>query len=125
VLATKDLRIDAVGVRHGPVPAVAYRVEASGRTLIFSGDQNGDNPGFVELARGADLLVMHHAVPERTDPVAAALHARPSEIAAVAARAGARRLVLSHHMRRSLRELERRSGSSPWATGAPSWWVRT
>lgn len=105
VIDGKGLRVDAVGVRHGPVPAVAYRVEINGVSVVFSGDQNGDNPAFVALARDADILVMHHAVPEEADEVASSLHARPSEIGSVAARAAARRLVLSHHMKRSLNDL--------------------
>ena len=105
--AASDLHVSAIGVEHGPVPALAYRVELSGRAIVFSGDQNGDDPAFIELARGADLLVMHHAVGEQPDPVAGRLHARPSEIAAIAQAAQVETLVLSHHMSRSLAELER------------------
>ncbi len=107
VLERSGLVIEALGVEHGPVPALAYRVRTGGTTIVVGGDQNGNNPEFVELARDADLLVMHHAVPEDTDPVARRLHARPSEIGTVAAAADAETLVLSHHMKRSLADLER------------------
>lgn len=106
VLDVEGVRVDAVSVKHGPVPALAYRVEAAGQTLVFSGDQNGDNPQFVKFADDADVLVMHHAIPEKADPVASFLHIRPSEIADVAVQSKARRLVLSHHMDRSLRQLD-------------------
>ncbi len=97
-----ELRIEAVGVPHGPVPALGFVVHAAGRRVAFGGDQRLDDPRFLELARDADLLIAHHAVPETHAGVAARLHARPSQIGAFAARAGVRRLVLSHHMRRSL-----------------------
>ena len=100
------LRISAVGVEHGPVPALAYRVEVGATSLAFSGDQDGNNPAFVELARGVDVLVMDHAVPESSQGTAAELHARPSEIGALAAEAGVGTLVLSHHMQRSLADLD-------------------
>jgi ribonuclease BN (tRNA processing enzyme) len=48
---------------------------------------------------------MDHAVPENTNPVAAALHARPSEIARLAQAANVGRLILSHLMPRSERVL--------------------
>jgi ribonuclease BN (tRNA processing enzyme) len=106
VFAGEGLRVEAMGVTHGPVPALAYRVEVDGATVVFSGDQNGDDPEFVDFARGARLLVFHHAVGEHPDPVAAKLHARPSEIGRIAGQAGVETLVLSHHMARSLAELE-------------------
>jgi ribonuclease BN (tRNA processing enzyme) len=106
VMESDDLVVRAIAVQHGPVPAVAYRVEIAGASLVFGGDQNGDNPQFVAFAREADVLVMHHAIPENAGPVAAHLHARPSEIGIVARDAAARRVVLSHHMQRSLRRLD-------------------
>jgi ribonuclease BN (tRNA processing enzyme) len=111
VLKSDDLEVEAVSVEHGPVPALAYRVRAGGRTFVFSGDQNGNNPHFIDFAGDADVLVMHHAIPEKADPVAALLHARPSEIARVALLSKARRLVLSHHMQRSLRQLDNATNS--------------
>jgi len=106
-LDNEGLRIAAIGVTHGPVPALAYRVEIDGHAIVFSGDQNGDDPEFVAFARGAELLVMNHAIGEHPDEVAEQLHAKPSEIAEIARAAGVETLVLSHHMARSLVELER------------------
>ena len=96
------LRVRAIGVPHGPVPALAYRIDVRGRSIVFSGDQNGSNEAFWALARDADLLVMAHAVPEDADPVARKLHARPSVIADGATRSRVRFLLLSHLMKRSL-----------------------
>jgi ribonuclease BN (tRNA processing enzyme) len=99
-------KLTAVGVKHGPVPALGYLVEVRGRHIAFSGDQNGDNPAFAALIKGADILVIDHAVPEMADPVARQLHARPSEIGLLAAQAGVKQLVLSHNMARSLGPLK-------------------
>lgn len=106
VLSRGGLTVEATGVPHGPVPTLAYRVRHGDDVIVFGSDNNGDDPAFVEFAKGASVLVMHHAVPEDAGDVAANLHARPSEIGRIASEAEAKRLVLSHHMRRSLEKLE-------------------
>ena len=60
-------------------------VDAEGRRIAFSGDQNGHNPQFAALIKGADILIMDHAVPGQTDEVSGNLRARPSEIGKLAA----------------------------------------
>ncbi|CAN5507154.1 MBL fold metallo-hydrolase [soil metagenome] len=99
-------KLTAIGVKHGPVPALGYLVEVRGRRIAFAGDQNGDNPAFATMIKGADILVMDHAVPEMADPVSRQLHARPSEIGILAAKSGVDQLVLSHNMARSLGPLQ-------------------
>ena len=106
VLETDDYRVSAIGVTHGPVPALAYRIDVGEQRIVFSGDLNGDDPWFVDFAREADLLIMDHAVPEQAGGVAARLHALPSEIAEIAQAAEIEHLVLSHLMRRSERALD-------------------
>lgn len=101
VLDQADLRVDAVGVPHGTVPALAYRVEAGEHVIIFSGDQNGLEAHFWRFADEADLLVMNHVVAEQFGPRALSRHAPPSVIGRGAAEAGVRRLLLTHRMRRS------------------------
>ena len=96
----------AIGVPHGPVPALAYRVKIGGQSIVFSGDQNGSSDAFLEFARGADVLVMHMPVPEDVSGVGRKLHAPPSVIGDIAEKSGANKLVLSHFMSRSLRNLE-------------------
>ena len=102
VLNSQGLRITAVPVHHGPIPALAYRVEIDGRVIVFSGDMNNDNHTLAGLAKGADLLVAHHAIAEQADPVARNLHMPPSVIGMIAAKAGVKRLVLSHRMDRTI-----------------------
>jgi ribonuclease BN (tRNA processing enzyme) len=101
-----ELHIDAIHVPHGIVPAIAFRVRVGNETLVFGTDQNGGDPAFTDFAEGASILVMHMVVPEDVSGVASRLHAPPSVIGAIAGQAVPGKLVLSHFMARSLRDLE-------------------
>ncbi|MHB8070248.1 MAG: MBL fold metallo-hydrolase [Desulfobaccales bacterium] len=70
--------------------SLAYRVEAEGRSLVYSGDTD-ESDSLVELARGADLLVLECANPFKVPG-----HLTPPEAGRLAAKAGVPRLVLSH-----------------------------
>jgi ribonuclease BN (tRNA processing enzyme) len=96
------LRLFSIPVHHGPVPALAWRVDIGDVVIVFSGDMNGDYHTLERLAAGADLLVAHHAVPEDASGVARNLHMPPSVIGRIAAEADVARLVLSHRMNRTL-----------------------
>lgn len=97
-----DLALSAVRVIHGPVPALAWRVDVGGKSMVFSGDTNGDDPGLVKLAINADIFVAHNAVPEGATGVERRLHMPPSVIGQIAADAHVKNLVLSHRMLRTL-----------------------
>jgi len=101
ILTNKDFKISAVAVHHGPIPALAWRVDIDGRSIVFSGDMNGDMHTLPELAADADLLVAHHAIPENASGVARNLHMPPSVIGEIAGKAKVKRLVLSHRMLRT------------------------
>jgi len=101
-----DIEIFALGVPHGPVPALAFRIRIGQRGIVFAGDQNGSSDAFIDFARGADVLVMHMPVPENISGVGRKLHAPPSVIGKIAAETGAGKLVLSHFMARSLENEE-------------------
>lgn len=107
LLADSDtsLAVYAQHVPHGIVPALGFRVEAGGKSIVFSSDQNGSDPAFSEFAKDASLLVMHMVIPEGASERARQLHAEPSRIGEVAAAANAEQLLLSHFMARSLRDL--------------------
>ena len=93
VLGQQDVAVTAIGIPHGTIPALAYRVRAQNATIVFSTDQTGTNPRFVDFARRADVLVMHLAIAAgATSP----LHASPDVVARVARDAQVGRLVLSH-----------------------------
>ena len=94
--------ITAVPVRHGPIPALAWRIDIDGQSLVFSGDMSNQNQTLSSLARGADLLIAHHAIPEQAGETARRLHMPPSEIGRIAASAGVKQLLLSHRMKRTL-----------------------
>jgi len=98
--------VDALAVPHGPVPTVAFRLRSGNATIVFAGDQNGSNPAFVDFAQDADLLIMHLPIPGDADEVAKNLHATPDAVGRIAQAAGARMLLLSHFMARSLANLD-------------------
>ena len=85
--------VTAVGVPHGGIPALAYRVRAGQATIVFSGDQIGTTAEFLALAKGADVLIMHMAVGAGDRSPG---HASPATIGRVARDAHAARLILSH-----------------------------
>ncbi len=93
VLEHDGVRVTALGVPHGNVPSLAYRVQTPNGTVVFGSDQTGTNPHFVSFAQGADILVLHLMVGAgETNP----LHASPSVVGQVARDANARQLILSH-----------------------------
>jgi ribonuclease BN (tRNA processing enzyme) len=97
-----EFKITAIAVHHGPVPALAWRVDIDGRAIAFSGDMNGDNHTLEKLAAGADLLVAHHAIPQEATGAARNLHMPPSVIGEIAATTKVRQLILSHRMLRTI-----------------------
>lgn len=101
-----DLLVEALRVPHGIVPATAFRVTTGGKSLVFGSDQNGGDPAFTAFARDASILVMHMVVPENAAGVGRRLHAPPSVIGRIAGQAQPDRLLLSHFMARSLRDLD-------------------
>ncbi|MBM4274560.1 MAG: MBL fold metallo-hydrolase [Deltaproteobacteria bacterium] len=70
--------------------SLAYRLEAEGVSLVYSGDTD-ESDSLVDLAKGADLLVL-----EAANPFKVPGHLTPAEAGRLAARAGVKRLVLTH-----------------------------
>lgn len=97
-----DIKITAVSVHHGPIPAIAYRVDIGNKSITFSGDMNGDYHTLEKLGFKTDILVMHNAVPKNAKGVAAQLHMTPLIIGEIAKKAEARSVVISHRMLRTL-----------------------
>lgn len=102
VFNQSGIKASATDVVHGSVPALAWRVDIGGKSIVFSGDTNGDNGNLQLLAKDADILVAHNAVPEGASGVERKLHMPPSVIGKIAADANVRQLVLSHRMLRTL-----------------------
>jgi ribonuclease BN (tRNA processing enzyme) len=87
------IKVTALGIPHGNLPTLAYRVETQGATVVFSSDQNGTNPRFPDFAKGADILVLHLAIGVGANNPNQAL---PSVVGTMAQRAAPKRLILSH-----------------------------
>ncbi len=102
VFRDAHLSVYAARVTHGSVPALAWRVEIGGKSMVFSGDTNGQGADLANLAKDADLFIAHNAVPEVATGVERRLHMPPSVIGQIAQEAHVKRLVLSHRMLRTL-----------------------
>ncbi|MGZ5983696.1 MAG: MBL fold metallo-hydrolase [Caulobacteraceae bacterium] len=116
-----NIRVLAISVAHFHLPAgmtldpvprsYAYRIEAAGRTFVYTGD-TGPSDNLERLAKGADVLVSEvvnldaaAASLGRTLPPAALAplmahmaqdHLTPKDIGGLAARAGVGEVVLTH-----------------------------
>jgi ribonuclease BN (tRNA processing enzyme) len=88
------ITVTAQRIPHGNLPTLAYRVQTRDKSVVFSSDQNGSDPKFVDFAKGADVLVMHMAIAANAPP--SPLHAAPAVVGRVAQEAQAKRLILSH-----------------------------
>lgn len=115
------LSLTAISVPHGPLPALAWRIDSPDGAVVISGDtsnvwRDGTGQNRQEASALLPLLkplktnqqsllplyIAHHAVPETAFFGALRLHMPPSLIARDAAEAGLKRVVLSHLMTRSL-----------------------
>lgn len=99
VLKTEDgLLIQAIAVDHGPVPAVAFRIEYEGHSIVYSGDTGSRNENMIAISQDADLLVYDTAITDDLppNPVFHVLHTSPTRIGEVAFAAGVKKLLLSH-----------------------------
>ncbi|MGR5091909.1 MBL fold metallo-hydrolase [Vibrio maritimus] len=92
------LTVYALGIPHGDVPTLAYRIESDKGTIVISADQNGSNPAFLNFAKGADILVMPMAIHEEADEISAFMHAKPSVVGKIAAEINPKLLILNHWM---------------------------
>jgi len=90
--------IDLAGCRLTWAPAehrresISYRLDAQGGAFVYTGDTEYSE-SVVELARGADTLLIECSFPDDT-PVPG--HLTPSGVARIAGEAGVRRAVLTH-----------------------------
>jgi ribonuclease BN (tRNA processing enzyme) len=72
--------------------SVAYRLDTGSGAFVYTGDTEYSE-SVVELAQGADTLLIECAFPDDT-PVAG--HLTPSSVASIASKAGVKRVVLTH-----------------------------
>ena len=97
-------KVSAAYVEHIPrdiTACFALKLEAEGRTVVFSGD-TAPCDAVVELASGADLLLHECTFPEqalafrKSTGVGIYAHTSPIELGKIAARAGVKSLVATH-----------------------------
>jgi ribonuclease BN (tRNA processing enzyme) len=105
---SEHFRLSSIPVHHGPVPAIAWRVEIGDQNIVFTGDFNNSKNVIAEFAENAEALVVSHAIPEGARGNAAELHATPGQLGRIAAQAEVRMLILGHRMNRT-RGLESQS----------------
>jgi len=98
---TELVQLSAIPAFHGGVPALAWKAEIGGMTLVFAGDSNNQKNLLPDFAKGADALVIHHSIPEGTRGTLAEYHMTPGQIGQIAAQAGVRMVVLGHRMNRT------------------------
>jgi len=106
VIESDRLKVVAIPVNHGDVPALAFAVTVDGETAVFAGDQSLFSTYFEEVLDGAGpaLLIAHHAISEAKGQPRG-LHRAPTSIGEMAARLKAKRLIFSHNMKRALAAL--------------------
>lgn len=94
-----ELKITAVAVDHFEAPAVAYRVDYKGHSIVYTGDVHSSTDNIAKLASGADLLIYDTSILDNAPPSFspfARRHTTPMRIGQVATAAGVKLLVLSH-----------------------------
>lgn len=91
-LRAAGVEIDTAPMEHSP-QSVAFRLTGpSGKRLVYSGDTDYSEQ-LIDLAQQADLLICESAFPENRKVQG---HLTPALAGAIAARAGVRRLMLTH-----------------------------
>ncbi|MCW8870855.1 MAG: MBL fold metallo-hydrolase [Proteobacteria bacterium] len=96
-----DILAHSIGVHHGPISAVAWRVQIGDCRITFSGDMSNDYDSLKSLAHKSDVLVANNAIPENAPKQAQNLHMTPTEIGQIAQQAKVKKLVLAHFMKAS------------------------
>jgi ribonuclease BN (tRNA processing enzyme) len=114
VMEDANVTVDAVWVQHAIDYAYAYRftIKSTGKAVVFSGDVVANEPNLIALAQGCDVLVHEVLDPDRVEEIVAPLtepgrtvlrgritdgHTSVYDLPAVAAAAGAQKLVMNHY----------------------------
>jgi len=86
-----DFSLKTLPVAHAE-GSIGFRVEAEGRSLVYSGDTD-DCPNIVSLGKEADLLILECSFPEERKKEG---HLTPGLAGRIAREAGAKKLLLTH-----------------------------
>lgn len=99
VFVNPDMRLSAAPVIHGKAPALAWRLETMGKTIVFTGEAGSGSDKLPALAKGANLLVAHLSSDKNQNSSGSKDYLKSAETAGrIAHSAGARRLVISHRI---------------------------
>ena len=98
---TDNIRLTSMPVHHGGVPAVAWRVEVDDAIIVFAGDLSNQKNVLPKFAKGADALIVHHAIPDTARGTLTTSHITPTQIGQIAAQAEVRMLILGHRTHRT------------------------
>nr|WP_181375185.1 MBL fold metallo-hydrolase [Pectobacterium carotovorum] len=98
-----EMKVTALGIPHGDVPCLAFRIETRDGVIVVSADQNGSNKAFIPFAKGADILIMPLAIDDNADAESKFMHAAPDVVGKVAAEINPKVLVINHFMGKGLR----------------------
>lgn len=95
---TGKLKITAIAINHGPVPAVGFRIDYKGYSVAYSGDTSSKTNNMTMLSENVDLLIYDTAITDTlpANQVFHLLHTSPTRLGVVAAEANVKKLVLSH-----------------------------
>ena len=114
----EHMRLSTVPVNHGPIPALAWRVQLGDQSIVFTGDFNNRKNLIPEFAKDADALVVSHTIPEVARGAARDVHLLPSQIGRIAKQADVRMVILGQRMNRTRgRESQTREAIEPNYTG--------
>lgn len=98
---TDQVKMSAIPVHHGDIPALAWRIEIDGQIIVVAGAFNNSKNLVGTFAKDADALVVSHAIPENSRGELRELYARPSQLGRVADQANARMMILGHRSSRT------------------------
>ena len=88
-----NIAVRCVRAEHG-VPALAYRLDAKGKSMVYTGDTSPAK-AIEELSEGADLLI-HDSTFLSPNDAEKYNHSTPGQAAEIAKKAGVGKLVLTH-----------------------------
>lgn len=74
IVNENGLVVTAIGVFHGPVPALGFRIDYKGKRVVYSGDTSSRAGNMITLSQGADLLIYDTAITDTLPDVQANPH---------------------------------------------------
>lgn len=102
----KNITASSLPTSHGALPSVAWKLEIDGCRLAFMGDTGfKTRDDIAEFAKDVDLLVLNMPLEIGALEPVQVLHMAPKDLAIIAKKSAAKKVVLAHFMKRSLKNL--------------------